>query len=53
MTDLKRLNGGLELIKHIVNTGKQHNQPWSKEKQRQTLNSHKNTKPHRSASKEK
>ena len=53
MTDLKRLNGGLELIKHILNTSKQHNQPWSKEKQSQTLNTHKNTKSQTSTTKEK
>lgn len=51
MTDLKRLNGGLKLIKHILETSKQNKQPWTKEKLNQSLNARKNIKSHRSPSK--
>ena len=43
MTDLKRMNGGLKLIKHILRTAKQTNQPWTNKQQKLIQN--KNTKP--------
>lgn len=50
MNDLKRLNGGTKLIKQILDKNKQTNQPWSKTKQKQTINDQKNIKPQRSTS---
>lgn len=44
MTDLKRLNGGLKLIKRIISTSKQANQPWSNDKQLEMLKKHRKNK---------
>ena len=47
MTDLKRMNGGLKLIKHILANNKQSTQPWSNDKQLELLKKHKKNKSKR------
>lgn len=44
MTDLKRLHGGLKLIKHILNTSKPSTQPWANDKQLELIKKHKKNK---------
>lgn len=45
MIDLNNLRNGTKLIKEIVKNSDNKRQPWSKEKQRQKVATHKNIRP--------
>jgi hypothetical protein len=45
MIDLNNLRGGIKLIREIVKNNDNKKQPWSKEKQRQKVATHKNIRP--------